>query len=373
MHRRAARCPPQTPVASHPLNLAYVMYTFGSTGTPRGIGIAHRGIVRLVRNTNFASLGADEVIVQTSSTSFDVSTLEIWGALLNGGRLVGIDNDTKLSPSRFAEALERHHVTTVCITPALFNQVVESRPGSFRNVRNVMVAGEALDPVWVRKLLAGEPPRRLLTAYGPTESTTYASWYLIDALPPDAVNVPIGRGVSNTTLYILDQALRPLPVGAAGELYLGGEGLARCYHGRPALTAASFVPDPFGECGARMYRTGDLARWRTDGQVEFLGRVDHQVKLRGFRIELGEIEAVLETHPSIRHSVTLLREDSRREKRLVAYIVPAEGRPLMLRNCAVIFACVSGLHGPLRVCGNGSIPAESQWKAGSLRLPDPPA
>ncbi len=315
-------------VACDPLNLAYVMYTSGSTGTPRGIGIPHRGIVRLVRNTNYVELGAEETIVQTSSTSFDVSTLEIWGALLNGGRLVGIDNDTKLSPARFAEALERHHVTTVCITPALFNQVVESRPGAFRHVRNVMVAGEALDPFWVRKLLSGQPPRRLLNAYGPTESTTYASWYLIDELSPDVVNVPIGRGVSNTTLYILDRALVGVPVGAAGELYLGGEGLARCYHGRPALTAASFVPDPFGGSGARMYRTGDLARWRTDGQVEFLGRVDRQVKLRGFRIELGEIENVLEAHPSARHSITLLRADARGEKRLVAYIVPAQGRPL---------------------------------------------
>ena len=187
-----------------------------------------------------------------------------------------------------------------------------------------IASGEAVDPTCVRDLLKAGPPERLLHVYGPTETTTYATWHLVAQVPEDATTVPIGRPVFNTQLYILDASGQPLPIGVPGELYLGGVQLARGYLHRPDLTAERFVPDPLGSEGGRLYRSGDLARWLPDGTVEYLGRLDHQVKLRGMRIELGEIEAVLAQHPAVREATVLVREDTPGERRLVAYLVFAD-------------------------------------------------
>ncbi len=303
-------------------NLAYVMYTSGSTGTSKGVSITHRNVTRLVKETNYASLTAEEIFLQFAPISFDASTFEIWGALLNGGRLIGMAKETALDPQAFAGTLRRHQVTTLFVTTALFNQCVKEVSDIFQPLRQILFGGEAVDPQWVREALVHGAPERLLHVYGPTENTTFSSWYLVHEVAEGAGTVPIGRPIANTQLYVLDQCYHPVPVGVRGELYVGGDGLARDYLNRPDLTAEKFVPDPFStQPGARLYRTGDYGCYRSDGHLEFLGRSDRQVKLRGHRIELDEIEAVLRHHPALQEAVALLREDASGDKQLIAYVV----------------------------------------------------
>ncbi len=307
--------------------LAYVIYTSGSTGRPKGVAVPHRAIVRLVRDTNYVALGPDDVIAQASNTSFDAATFEIWGALLNGGRLVGVTKETMLSPADLAAQIRREGIGVLFLTTALFNQVAREAPEAFAPLQWVLFGGELVDPARVRSLLHSGPPERLLHVYGPTESTTYASWHLVDAVPEGAVTVPIGQPLGNTTLLVLDRSLRPVPPGWSGELYVGGDGLAWGYAHRPELTAERFVPDPFAEHGERLYRTGDLVRRRADGAIEFLGRADFQVKIRGFRIELGEVESALVALPGVRDAAVLVTGEGS-EKRLVAYVaMPSPSGP----------------------------------------------
>jgi amino acid adenylation domain-containing protein len=310
-------------------SLAYVIYTSGSTGQPKGVPVPHRGIVRLVKNTNYIEIFESDRIAQASNASFDAATFEIWGALLNGGRVVGISKDTALSPNDFARQLREQNITTLFLTTALFNQMARETPGVFHTLRTVLFGGEAVDPKWVRSVLAYHPPRRLLHVYGPTESTTFTSWHLVESVPEDATTVPIGKPISNTELYVLDKKLRPVPVGVTGEVYVGGDGLSVGYWNRPELTAEKFVPHPFSNSTeAKLYKTGDLGRFDEKGNLEFIGRVDHQVKIRGLRIELGEIESVLFKHPQVSNCVVVAREDRPGDKRLAAYIVPGpKGAP----------------------------------------------
>jgi amino acid adenylation domain-containing protein len=302
-------------------NLAYVMYTSGSTGKPKGISIPHRAINRLVFNTNYINLQPDDRVALASNSAFDAATFELWGALLHGACLVGISKEVALSPLDLAVTIREQGVTTMFLTTALFNQLAREAPGTFQSIRHLLFGGEAVDPHWVKTVLEHEPPERLLHVYGPTESTTFTTWYLVEEVTEAAKTVPIGKPLSNTQAYVLDRALQPVPVGVAGELYIGGAGLARGYLNRPELTADRFVPDPFSnEPGTRLYRSGDLVRYLPSGTIEFLGRIDQQVKIRGFRIELGEIEAVLEQHPAVREALVLAREDRPGEKRLVAYV-----------------------------------------------------
>jgi amino acid adenylation domain-containing protein len=317
-------------------NLAYVIYTSGSTGVPKGVAVEQRAVTRLVRDTNYIRLDASDRVAQVSNASFDAATFEIWGALLNGGRLVGIAKDTALSPSLFVEEIRAQGVTAMFLTTALFNQIVREIPDAFRTVKHLLFGGEACDPQAIRIALEGGAPRNLLHVYGPTESTTFATWHRVERVEEGATTVPIGRPLSNTQIYILDQNLHPVPVGVHGELYIGGDGLARGYLNRPELTAEKFVSvrgSGFGvrssELSApnaeRLYKTGDLARFLPDGSVEFVGRVDHQVKIRGFRIELGEIEAHLAAHPDVRECAVAVREDRPGDKRIAAYFVADEG------------------------------------------------
>ncbi|HYH82920.1 MAG TPA: amino acid adenylation domain-containing protein, partial [Longimicrobium sp.] len=314
--------------------LAYVVYTSGSTGTPKAIGIPHRAVARLVRNTRYVSFQGDERIAQVSNASFDAITFEVWGALLNGGTVVGIERETILDPRALAAALRRLRITTLFVTTALFNQVARRRPDGFATLRHLLFGGEAVDPAAVRAVLDAGAPGRLLHVYGPTESTTYATWHPVDAVPAEAATIPIGVPLANTTGYVLDGP-RPCNLGEPGELYLGGDGLARGYLGRPAMTAERFVPDFLSATpGARLYRTGDRVRRREDGAVEFLGRIDQQVKVRGFRIEPAEVEAALRELPEVREAAVVVRADGG-EKRLVAYVVAADGRevsPAALRD-----------------------------------------
>jgi amino acid adenylation domain-containing protein len=303
-------------------NLAYIMYTSGSTGIPKGICITHRAIARLVCHSNYVQLTDADIVAQASNASFDAATFEIWGALLHGARLVGVNREVLLSPTALAAQLRRDRVSTLFLTTALFNQMARQQPDGFSSLKHLLFGGEMVDVECVRQVLESGGPARLLHVYGPTETTTFASWWEVAGVSLEADNLPIGRPLSNTELYVLDEQAQPVPVGAVGELYIGGDGLARGYWRRPELTAEKFIPHQFArEAGARLYRTGDLVRLLDGGAVEFAGRVDHQVKVRGFRIELGEIEAMFNHHPAIREAVVMVREDEEREKHLVAYLV----------------------------------------------------
>jgi len=318
--------PEQVASGVGPDNLAYIIYTSGSTGTPKGIGIPHCAIVRLVVNTNYLQLTPRDRVAQASTFSFDAATFEIWGALLHGACLVQIDKDTILVPDDFARAISEKGISTLFLTTALFNQFARDVPSAFRSLSHVLFGGEAVDPQSVRRVLVHGRPRHLLHVYGPTESTTFATWYEVREVAADAATVPIGRGIANTELYVLDAWQEPVPIEVPGELYIGGAGLGRGYLHRPALTAERFVPHPFSTTpGERLYRTGDRVRWLPDGTLEFLGRLDEQVKIRGFRIELGEIEAVLRQHPAVAEAVVIAQEEGG-SKRLVAYVVPVSGQ-----------------------------------------------
>ncbi|HYG63599.1 MAG TPA: amino acid adenylation domain-containing protein, partial [Thermoanaerobaculia bacterium] len=318
--------PPPSQGGRHPLplgpDLAYVTYTSGSTGVPKGIAIPQTAVARLVLGTNYIDLGPGDRVAQVSNATFDAATFEVWGALLTGATLVGFPREVTLSPVRFAKALAETGVSVMFLTTALFHQVAREVPDAFASLRRLLVGGEAMDPRWGAEVLEKGAPGRLVNIYGPTEGTTFSTWHLIDTVPPGRP-VPIGRALANARTYVVDRELRPAPPGVAGELCLGGEGLARGYLRRPGLTAAAFVPDPLsGLPGERLYRTGDLVRWAPEGTIEFLGRLDHQVKLRGFRIELGEIETALAACPEVREAAVLMREVVPGDRRLVAYAVP---------------------------------------------------
>ncbi|HKV11759.1 MAG TPA: amino acid adenylation domain-containing protein, partial [Thermoanaerobaculia bacterium] len=305
-------------------DLAYVIYTSGSTGRPKGVAVTHRPVSRLVLGTDYLQIEPGDRVAHLSNPAFDAATFEIWGALLNGAALVVIPREIALSPERLALEIEARGVTAMFLTTALFNLLVREAPRALSAPRAVLFGGEAVDPGAVRACLETGPPERLLHVYGPTESTTFTTWHRVEAVA-EGKTVPIGRPIANTTVYVLDSGRQPAGAGVPGELFIGGDGLARGYLHRPDLTAERFVPDPFvEEPGARLYRTGDLVRRQPSGAIEFLGRIDHQVKVRGFRIELGEIEAALSSHPGVAGAVVLVREDVPGDKRLVAYTVPRE-------------------------------------------------
>jgi arthrofactin-type cyclic lipopeptide synthetase C len=301
-------------------SVAYIMYTSGSTGTPKGVLVPHRGITRLVLNNGYADFHAGDRVAFASNPAFDASTMDVWGALLNGGRVQVIDHATVLDPSAFGAALQ--DVTVLFVTTALFNQYVQMIPQALAGLRILLCGGERADPAAFRRLLAAAPALRLVHCYGPTETTTYASTYEVRALADDAESVPVGRPISNTRIHVLDAQLQPVPLGISGEICIGGDGVAKGYLNRPELSAEKFVQDPFVP-GALMYRTGDLGRWTADGLLECIGRNDDQVKIRGFRIELGEIEARLATFADVQEVVVLAREDASGDKRLVAYFTGA--------------------------------------------------
>jgi amino acid adenylation domain-containing protein len=310
-----------------PDNLAYIMYTSGSTGVPKGVSVTHRNVVRLVKETNYFAFDRSQVFLQNAPLSFDASTFEIWGSLLNGARLVLMLPHTP-SLEELGEVFRQYGITTVWLTAGLFHMMVDERPQELATLRHLLAGGDVLFASHVRRALDALDEGQLINGYGPTENTTFTCCCPMSSLPPDATSVPIGRPISNTQVYLLDQELRPVPAGVTGELYIGGDGLARGYNNRPDLTAERFVPDPFSAVpGSRLYRTGDLARYMSDGQIDFLGRRDFQVKVRGFRIELEEVEVTLSCHPSIRQCIVTVRSDGT-DKQLVAYAVLDEARTL---------------------------------------------
>ncbi|PRX03724.1 UNVERIFIED_ORG: nonribosomal peptide synthetase DhbF, partial [Actinomadura viridilutea] len=311
-------------VPARPEQLAYVMYTSGSTGTPKGIGITHQDVLSFARDRRWSGLGRDRVLLR-SPHAFDASTFEIWVPLLHGGEIV-LAPPGELDAPTLARLLTTERVSVAFFTTALFNLLVDEHPDCLSGLREVWTGGEFVSPQAIRRALQACPDTTVVHVYGPTEMTTYATCHpMRTPYPVRDDNVPIGRPMDNVRAYVLDDRLRPVPPGVAGELYLAGEGMARGYVARPDLTAERFVASPFGEPGERMYRTGDLVRWTAEGELEFLGRVDQQVKLRGFRIEPGEIQAVLHEHPQVAQAAVVVREDRPGRKELVGYLVAAEG------------------------------------------------
>jgi amino acid adenylation domain-containing protein len=307
-------------------DLAYLMYTSGSTGQPKGVGVPHRAINRLVRNTNYVKLDESDRVAQISNASFDAATFEIWGALLNGSRVVVLEKETALSPKELKKQLVEHEISAMFLTTALFNQTALSRPEIFASLKYMIFGGDTADPRAVHRVLGEGRPEHLVNAYGPTENTTFTTWYDAQESDIGARMIPIGQPLSNTEVWVLDQQSRMVPVGVPGELCIGGDGLARGYIGRPELTAEKFVPHPYSRhLGARLYRTGDLVRYREDGNIEFLKRMDQQVKVRGFRVELGEIESTLNQYRAVMESIVVDRKDSSGDIRLIAYFVAEEG------------------------------------------------
>lgn len=305
-------------------SLAYVMYTSGSTGRPKAVPIPHRGIIRLVQNTDYASFSPDETFLQLAPISFDASTFEIWGSLLNGARLAIFPS---LTPSLedLGAALKRFGVTTLWLTAGLFILIVDERLDDLRGLRQLLAGGDVLPMPQVYRMRRELPDCRLINGYGPTECTTFACCHTVTDDDLNGGSIPIGGPIANTTAYVLDAAGQPVPVGVTGQLLLGGDGLSPGYLHRPELSAEKFFVNPFAE--GRLYRTGDLARWRPNGTLEFLGRVDNQVKIRGFRIELGEIEAALLRLPGVKEAVVTVQGHIPGQKSLAAYIVPAESAP----------------------------------------------
>jgi amino acid adenylation domain-containing protein len=305
-------------------NLAYTMYTSGSTGQPKGVMVEHRSVVRLVKDTNYCDFGPQEVILQFAPIAFDASTFEIWGALLNGGSLVVLPPQPP-SLEDLGRVIRKRKVTTVWLTAGLFHLMVEQHLEDLRPLRQLLAGGDVLSPWHVRQVLEKLPNLRLINGYGPTEGTTFTCCYTFerDKQLPDPV--PIGRPISNTRVFILDRNMQPVPVGKAGELFIGGDGIARGYLNSPELNAAKFITrqTPQGKA-ERLYRTGDLARFLPSGTIQFLGRNDNQVKLRGYRIELDEIEAVLRRHPAVRQACVIAERVGTAVTRLVAYYVVAE-------------------------------------------------
>jgi amino acid adenylation domain-containing protein/thioester reductase-like protein len=310
------------------LQPAYIMYTSGSTGAPKGVLVSHRAIIRLAINNGFAQIMPTDCIAHCSNPAFDASTFEVWGGLLSGARVVIVPQSVVLDPDRLMQLLRQHRVTVLWLTVGLFVQYADALASVSGQFNYLLTGGDVVDPSAVRKVMRQSKPQRLLNGYGPTECTTFSTTWLIEEVTDDTKTLPIGRPLSNTQIYILSRDLEPVPIGVAGEIYIGGDGVAFGYINRADLTAERFIADPFiRNRPARLYKTGDLGRWRPDGAVEYLGRNDHQVKIRGFRVELGEIETQLAGYPGVKEAIILAREEGQGEKRLVAYVMPSTPSP----------------------------------------------
>ncbi len=316
------------PVDVGPSAPVYVMYTSGSTGRPKGVVVHHRAVIQLVCDHRYVGYCPDDVVAYTSNPTFDTATLEVWGALLNGACLAVVTPDVLVDPDALEVCIAEDGITALHPTTSLFHALVRRRPGLFSGLRLLSVGGEAADPSLVRAVVAAGPPTRFVNDYGPTETTTSAAYYEITEVPEAATSVPIGRPLAAGSLHVLDGRGRPVPAGVPGELAIGGDGVALGYLDRPGLTAERFVPDPFSILpGARLYLTGDMVYARLDGLIEFLGRVDTQVKVRGFRVELGEIESALTSRGDIDQAAVIVWRDGG-DASIVAYAVPAEGQSL---------------------------------------------
>lgn len=318
--------PPAPVLSPQPDDLAYVMFTSGSTGRAKGVMIGQRGIVNLVTCSPALAIAPGDVVAQMASIAFDGATYEIWGALLNGATLAIVSRETMLDAAALAAFLRAAHVSVAFLTPALLRHVVREEPAAFATLRLLVAGGEVLDPAVTTALFAHGPPGRLLNGYGPSETTTFATTH--DVRPSENGPIPIGVPLTNVQTYVLDAARSPVPIGVRGELHIGGLGLARGYLNDPELTARRFVAHPFStDPAARLYATGDIVRQRSDGTLEFFGRADRQVKVRGFRIELDDIEAAINAQPCVDGAAVVFEHRDGADGRLTAFIADTARPP----------------------------------------------
>jgi tyrocidine synthetase-3 len=335
-----------------PGNLAYIVYTSGSMGKPKGAAVTHRNVVRLIKNTNYLTFEKSDRMLQTGALEFDASTFEIWGALLNGLPLVLVDQEILLNPDLLKKTIKGQEISIAWMTSGLFNYMLQSDIGIFDGLRALLVGGDVLSVPNINRLRRQYPALEIINGYGPTENTTFSTTYLVQGEFDRAI--PIGKPIANSTAYIVDKAGNLLPVGRAGELWVGGDGVSRGYLNNPELTAEKFClrrpggalfkktapPGPpdknflldkhfcgeawgvvFSKRTLLVYKTGDLARWRPDGNIEFLGRRDNQVKIRGYRVEPGEVENHLLRHETIKDAVVIVHDSTPADKFLCAYLV----------------------------------------------------
>ncbi|MEM7602800.1 MAG: amino acid adenylation domain-containing protein, partial [Verrucomicrobiota bacterium] len=309
------------PVSVSSEDIAYVIYTSGSTGRPKGTLIPHRGVVRLVRDTDYIAFGDEQTFLLSSPVTFDASTLELWGSLLNGGRLALLPAGTP-SLAELGAAIARFEVSTLWLTSGLFQLMVDERLDDLSPLKQLLVGGDVVSRSHAALAIETLAPEgRLFNGYGPTENTTFTTVHPITLEDTKRTSIPIGKPIPGTTVYILDDQLNPVPTGVKGRLYFGGAGLSPGYLNRKALTAQAFIENPF-DLDATLYDSGDHGRWLANGSIEFLGRADEQVKVRGFRIETGEIETVLTAHPDVRNAAIVVTGDSAESKQLSAFLLP---------------------------------------------------
>lgn len=305
-------------------SLAYIIYTSGTTGKPKGVMVNHRAIIRLVKNTNYIKISKNDVIAQAASISFDAATFEIWGALLNGCKLVVIPTTTLLNLDRFHSILYNERVSILWLTSSLFNQFASINIEIFKHLKYLLVGGEVLNSEMIFKVLNNKNtcPKHIINGYGPTENTTFTTTYNITSQQGKLQPIPIGKGISNTSVYILDKNHNLSPIGVAGELYTGGEGLAIGYLNQPSLTEKKFISNPIpGYQNEIIFKTGDIVRWLPDGNIDYIGRYDNQIKISGFRIEIEGIQNNLLHHKDIQECFVSVEENSEGLKTLVAYVV----------------------------------------------------
>ncbi|MES2732439.1 MAG: amino acid adenylation domain-containing protein, partial [Bacteroidota bacterium] len=350
-----------------PRNLAYISYTSGTTGKPKGVQIEHRSVVRLVKNTNYIQIDPKDKLSQTAPLSFDASTFEIWGALLNGATVCAIAKNDLLNPTAFEKFLKAAQVTICWLTASLFNRLLDECPASFASLRVLLVGGDTLSTVHVNRVRAEHLGLEVINGYGPTENTTFSACFSIDQAYEKSI--PIGKPVANSQCYVLNTKMEPVPVGMNGELYVSGDGLARGYLNDAILTAEKFIDHPFKE-GEKIYKTGDLAKWLPDGTLRFLGRNDDQVKIRGFRVELGEIENTIRTLTGVKEVVVTVRKHADEEKYLCAYLI-AEGEFRSEDLKKDLLAYLPAYMVPTYLVALKEFPLNANGKVEKRLLPDP--
>ncbi|MGH8547300.1 MAG: amino acid adenylation domain-containing protein [Methylococcales bacterium] len=370
---KIARCSDYTlPCQVVPENLAYVIYTSGSTGKPKGVAVTHGNVLASTRARLSYYEEPIERFLLLSSFAFDSSVAGIFWTLCQGGSLRLPDDETHLVPEGLVELIGREAVTHLLCLPSLYRLILECGGKRLTTLRTIVVAGEACWSDLIGRHYQALPQVSLFNEYGPTEGTVWSSVYRFQ--PEDAqTTVPIGRPISNIRIYLMDAHLNPVPIGVPGELYIGGAGLARGYLNRPALTAARFIPNPFGEPGSKLYRTGDLARYRPDGNIEYLGRSDHQVKIRGYRIEPAEIEATLARHPKVKQAVVIAREDTPGNKRLVGYVAGNEPEPTVEELGTILKETLPNYMVPSAFVFLEALPLTPNDKVDRKALPEPDA